>query len=131
MRGLRLFVRPFEAPDNDSVRAFLEKSGESPAISGPERVALVGKLLGDLVAYLALYDTGDALRIDEIVVARELRRKRIGRVMIGEAAALAGERGRKQLEVSDPRGAEAFLERVGFRDLGDRWALPVSRASRA
>ncbi len=131
MRGLRLFVRPFQAPDTDAVRAFLDLSGEPYAIAEPQRVALVGKLLGDFVAWLALHDTGDALRIDQIVVAREVRRKRIGRAMIAEAAALATELGRSRLEVSDPRGAEIFFEHVGFRDLGDRWTLAVSKASRA
>ena len=79
MRGQRLFVRPIETADRDAVRAFLEAHGE--ADSAPP-AGLIGKLVGNLVAVLAMEVTPEAIRVDDLVVARELRRKQIGRVML-------------------------------------------------
>ena len=110
MRGQRLFVRPIEPGDDDAVRAFL--GGPEPPRSG-----LVGKLVGNLVAVLSMEVTPDAIRVDDLVVAQELRRKRIGRVMLNELADLASKMEREWLVVDLDRertDAREFLLRVGF-----------------
>jgi ribosomal protein S18 acetylase RimI-like enzyme len=118
MRGQRLFVRAIEASDHDLVRTFLVKEGRRnvPACG------LLGKLVGELVAVVAMQITPDTVRIDDIVVKRELRRKRIGRVMLDELEQIAIRIERQRLIVEDSvKDAAGFLERIGFRREGAQW----------
>jgi N-acetylglutamate synthase-like GNAT family acetyltransferase len=114
-RGQRLFVRPIEAADSDAVRAFLAAHAGGAAV--PE-TGLVGKLVGNLVAVLAMEVTPDAIRIDDLIVAPELRRKQIGRVMLAELADLAAKMERNWLVVERGDSRE-FLQRVGFVEAQD------------
>ena len=112
MRGQKLFVRPIESGDAEAIRAFLEANGspgDAPACG------LLAKLVGDLAGVMAMEIAGDGLRVTNVVVARELRRKRIGRFLFDEAARLAEKMDRDRLIVGDDRGAGEFLRRVGFR----------------
>jgi ribosomal protein S18 acetylase RimI-like enzyme len=111
VRGQRLFVRPIESGDAEAIRRFLE-ANEAPG--DPPACGLLGKLVGDLVAVMAMEIADGALRVENIVVARDLRRKRIGRFLLDEAARLAQKIDRDRLVVDDARGAEEFLRRVGF-----------------
>ena len=111
MRGQRLFVRPIESGDAGAIRAFLDANsspGDAPAWG------LLAKLVGDLVGVLAMEIADDGLHVENVVVARELRRKRIGRFLIDEAARLAEKMDRDQLVVVNEHGAGEFLRRVGF-----------------
>ena len=123
MRGLRLYVRPIDSADTPAVSAFLARQlagrTEAPAWG------LLGKLLGDIVAVVALQITDDALRIDDIVVAHDLRRKRIGRAMLREVEQLAAKFERNRVVVDDAGGAQEFFRRVGFVSEGDRWIRNV------
>jgi GNAT superfamily N-acetyltransferase len=110
VKGQKLFVRPIEATDADAVRVFAAQHGGSPDI----RSGLLGKLVGELVSVLAMDVEGDAVRVVDLVVAEELRRKRIGRVMLNELAALAAKLERNWL-IADVKHAE-FLRRVGFTE---------------
>ena len=110
LRGQRLFVRPIEALDRESVEAFLQTHGDGRNM--PE-TGLIGKLVGELVAVLAMDVTADAIRIDDLIVARDMRRKQIGRVMLRELAELAVKLERDWLVAERGEGRE-FLERVGF-----------------
>ena len=113
MRGQRLFIRPIDSGDADAVRRFFAanaKEGEPPSLG------LIGKLVGDLVAVLAMEITSDAIRIDDVFVARELRRKRIGRFMIDELAKLAKKMDRDRIVVEAPAAAREFFRRIGFED---------------
>lgn len=112
MRGQKLFIRPIDASDHDAIRAFFDR--HAPAAAVPA-IGLVGKLVGNLVAVLAMSLTSDALRVDSLVVAEELRRKRIGRLMMDEAARMAGKLEKGWVECEGERG---FLERVGFAEEG-------------
>lgn len=118
MRGLRLFVRPVEPSDRDALAAFYEKEGQPAAIPA---CGLLGKLLGEIVATVAFEVTADALRIDDLFVARELRRKWIGRVMLRELEQLALKLERPILVVDDDRGVAEFFRRVGFVSEGKQW----------
>ena len=111
MRGQRLFVRPIETGDSDAIRAFLTANG---SLSQAPACGLLAKLVGDLVGVMAMEIADDGLRVDDIVVARELRRKRIGRFLLDEAERLARKIDRDRLIVSDARDAEEFLRRAGF-----------------
>ncbi len=131
MRGLRLYVRPIDAADASAVSAFLARHrgrgrgrAEAAAPSVPAW-GLLGKLLGDIVAVVALEITDDALRVDDIVVADGLRRKRIGRVMLREVEQLAAKFERRRVVVDDAGEASEFFRRVGFENEGDRWTKSV------
>lgn len=118
MRGLRLFVRPLEPSDRDELLAFFDKEQHPAAIPA---CGLLGKLLGEVVATLAFEVTADAIRIDDLLVTRDLRRKWIGRVMLRELEQLALKLERPILVVEDDRGAAEFFRRVGFVSEGRRW----------
>lgn len=119
MKGLRLYVRPIEATDHDALGAFL-------GTATPPAWGLLGKLLGDLVAVVELEITGDALRVNDIFVSRELRKKRIGRAMMREVEQLAAKLEQRRIIVDDARGAQEFFRRVGFENEGDRWIRVVA-----
>lgn len=108
MKGQKLFVRPIEAADAGAIRAFAEQHGGAAKIDS----GLVGKLVGDLAAVLSMEVETNSVRLLDLVVAEELRRKRIGRVMLNELAALAAKLERAWL-VADVAHA-GFLRRVGF-----------------
>ena len=124
MRGLRLFVRPIETADHSAVGAFVATHAGS-ARQTPAH-GLLGKLLGDLVAVVAIDLTPDAIRVDGILVAPELRKKRIGRVMMREVEELAAKMDRNRVIVEDARGADEFFRHVGFRSEGERWVRDVA-----
>jgi N-acetylglutamate synthase-like GNAT family acetyltransferase len=123
LRGLRLFVRPIDASDRTEVSAFLEGQTTAPHIPA---WGLLGKLLGDIVAVVALELTDDAVRVEDIVVTRELRKKWIGRVMMREVEQLAAKMDRRRIIVEDARDAQEFFRRVGFQSEGERWVRVVS-----
>ena len=107
MRGQKLFVRPIENGDSDSIRAFLKSNGGRIAQT---ECGLVGKLVGELVA----------------VVATELRRKRIGRFMLDEVERLASKLDRKRVVVSGGAPEREFFQRTGFREDGE-WLVRMVR----
>ncbi|HEX9164158.1 MAG TPA: GNAT family N-acetyltransferase [Thermoanaerobaculia bacterium] len=131
MRGQKLFIRPIETADHEAVDRFLRE--QSVVLQVPA-CGLLGKLVGELVAVVGIAITPDAVHIDNIVVASELRRKRIGRVMLDELEQIAAKMDRARLIVSESRGDE-FFRRVGFEREGARWIRHVrfrgaERASR-
>lgn len=125
MRGLRLFVRPIESGDHKEVCAFLERNEERSTLPA---CGLLGKLLGDIVAVVSLEITGDALHIEDVLVARELRRKWIGRVMMSEVEQLAAKMDRRRIVVDDARDAAEFFRRTGFEREGERWVRVVPQS---
>lgn len=124
VRGLRLYVRPIDSADSSAVTAFYGRN--SPGEPAPPAWGLLGKLLGDIVAVVALEITEDALRVDGIVVARELRRKWIGRAMMREVEQLAAKFERQRVIVEDAGEAHEFFRRVGFENEGSQWVRVVS-----
>jgi N-acetylglutamate synthase-like GNAT family acetyltransferase len=109
------------------VSAFLDgQEGRQDRPSATPAWGLLGKLLGDIVAVVALELTDDAVRIEDIVVTRELRKKWIGRVMMGEVEQLAAKMDRRRIIVEDARDAQEFFRRVGFQSEGERWVRVVS-----
>jgi ribosomal protein S18 acetylase RimI-like enzyme len=127
VRGLRLFVRPIEAADTTDLQAFFAgKAGDSDAATRPAPACgLLGKLLGDVVAVVSLELADDALRIADVTVARELRRKWIGRVMMREVEQLAVKMDRRRIVVEHAGDAQEFFRRVGFHSEGERWVRVV------
>ena len=122
MKGQHLFVRPIDGPDHDAVAAFLQaQTGRADVPS----CGLIGKLVGELVAVVALEITPDAVRLDDIVVATPLRRKRIGRAMLREVEQLAVKMEKPRVQVDDARDAQEFFRRAGFVSRGDRWIREV------
>jgi N-acetylglutamate synthase-like GNAT family acetyltransferase len=122
VRGQRLFVRPIDPTDSEAVREFLARYSASSTVPS---TGLVGKLVGDLAAVVAIEITASAIRIDDIVVAPDLRRKRIGRFMIDEVGVLAVKMERRRLVVERPGDAGEFFRRVGFESEGAQWVRRV------
>jgi GNAT superfamily N-acetyltransferase len=125
MRGQKLFVRPIETGDAAEVREFLTTNGEVDVIPA---CGLLGKLLGRVVAVMAI-DVSDpsAIRLGGLLVDRELRRKRIGRIMMNEAELIAAKMERDWLVAEGPADAREFLRRVGFTEDGSRMVKRVQR----
>ena len=69
--------------------------------------------------------TDDAILLHDVVVARELRRKWIGRAMMRELEHLAARLDRNRVIVEDAGEAQEFLRRVGFRSEGETWVRVV------
>lgn len=129
LKGQKLFVRPIESADKVAVSRFLGRE------DGYTASGLLGKLVGDLVAVVEIHLTADAIQIDNVVVARDLRCKRIGRFMLDEVEQLAAKMDRSRLIVGEPAGAHEFFMRTGFQREGARWiryvrSQDVERASR-
>jgi GNAT superfamily N-acetyltransferase len=125
MRGQRLFVRPIEPGDTAEVRAFLRAHSNYDAVP---KCGLIGKLVGRLVAVLAIdLTTAGAVRIDELIVALEMRRKGVGRVMLAELETLTTKMERDWLIVERAEGGRDFLLRVGFVEDGLRMVRRVAR----
>jgi ribosomal protein S18 acetylase RimI-like enzyme len=99
-----------------------------PTANPTPACGLLGKLLGDIVAVVSLEITGDALHIEDVLVARELRRKWIGRVMMREVEQLAAKMDRRRIVVDDARDAAEFFRRTGFEREGERWVRVVSQS---
>jgi N-acetylglutamate synthase-like GNAT family acetyltransferase len=119
MKGQRLFVRPIEEGDTVPIREFHEAHGCPHAV--PES-GLVGKLVGDLVAVLGIsLETPATVRIDSLVVAAELRRKRIGRFMLEELAQLARKMERDRIVAGEASAPAEFLRKLGFIAEGTQW----------
>ncbi len=120
-------MRPIEPSDRDAVNAFLTRQLDAPgaATTTVPGYGLLGKLLGDIVAVVAIDIADDAVRIADVIVARELRRKWIGRVMMRELEQFASKMDRRRLVVDDARDAHEFVRRVGFESEGERWVRLV------
>ena len=112
-----------ETADAIAVEAFL--AAESPGTPVP-KAALLGKLVGDLVAVLSLEVTAEAVLIRHLVVATELRKKRIGRFMIEESYALAAKFDLPWLIFGGDAPPE-FLRRVGFAERNRQMVRSVVR----
>jgi GNAT superfamily N-acetyltransferase len=118
VRGQRLFIRPLDPQDLDAVRDFLARHGH---VAGTPASGAIGKLVGELVAVAMTSDAGDAIRLDDLFVAPELRKKRIARFMVDELVNIAGTLNRERLIVEEPGDAAKFLEKVGFVQQGSQW----------
>jgi N-acetylglutamate synthase-like GNAT family acetyltransferase len=123
MRGQRLFVRAIEAEDHDQIRRFLTSHRGRPEVPA---CGLLGKLAGELVAILGMQITPDAVQITDIVVAKDFRRKRIGRVLLMELEHIAAKIDRRRLVVEGQSEAPGFLSKVGFEQAGTQWIRRLS-----
>ena len=123
MKGQRLFVRTAGPSDLEELQSFyrieLSEHGSSSGTSPLElhedlTHSIVGKLVGDLVAHFRFTRAGDSLILRSMYVARLLRRKRIGRLMISELARLAGRDGAVRIIAPAGCDADRFLRSCGF-----------------
>ena len=122
MKGQRLFLRPIEAADAPALEIFLASASPDSAIPA---CGLLARIVGDLVAVIALdLDGDDSVSITDIVVAPALRRKRIGRAIVEEAAQMARKLERSML-VAPHCDASEFFRRIGFEKSGSIWIRRV------
>jgi GNAT superfamily N-acetyltransferase len=87
MKGQKLFVRTVISADVPDLSRFYEKEGATPP--DLQSGGILAKLVGGIVAHASWVTAGDQLRLDHFYVARELRRKRIGRGLLSEIEKLA------------------------------------------
>ena len=108
-RGLKLFVRPITNGDIADLSRLTGTEMVSP-LNG-----LLGRLLGDTVSFLTFDPMGDGeIRIDEIFVAPDLRKKRVGRVLIGELEDVARRLHCNTITVNPACRATEFFVKMGF-----------------
>ena len=69
------------------------------------------------------------MRVDCIVVADGLRRKRIGRAMLRELETVAAKLERPKIVINEARDAGEFFRRVGFHSEGETWVKFVGSQS--
>jgi N-acetylglutamate synthase-like GNAT family acetyltransferase len=118
MKGQKLFVRAIEEADHEAVRNFLVREERTPEVPA---CGLLGKLVGDIVGVVAMQITADAVQIDDIVVARDVRKKRIGRFLVEELGQIASKIDRPRLVTREAAEADEFFRRIGFEREGSRW----------
>ncbi|MCM2314761.1 MAG: GNAT family N-acetyltransferase [Thermoanaerobaculia bacterium] len=89
-------------------------AGEPPLGDLGSEDGLVGRLAGSTVAYLAWRQTPAAMEITRVLVAPELRRLGIGRMLLGEAGAIAAAGGSAELRVAQDCKLARYFEASGF-----------------
>lgn len=120
LKGQYLFVRPAGEGDEASLRALYEADGASLPEPLIAPLALLGKLAGTVVGHIVAAPDSSDLRITHFYVARELRRKRIGRGMLDRLDELAG-RMQYTLMIADLDSAcGGFLAKEGFSESAGR-----------
>lgn len=107
-RGQKLFVRPITNGDITDLRRL---TGTEMALP-PD--GLIGRLVGDTVSFLAFAVSGGELSINEIFVAPDLRKKRVGRVLIGELEVVARQLNCNTITVNPACRATEFFVKMGF-----------------
>lgn len=110
MKGLRLFVRLAAADDAGAIGELLA----APYAIDPSAVDFVGRLIGDTVAVARTRRNDQTLAIEQIFVAPELRRKRVGTVLLSEIASWAAAHGVTQLVAAADTLPPRLAERAGF-----------------
>lgn len=116
LRGQQLFVRPIEPGDSEALRGFFAAHA---SYASPPEFGLIGKVVGELVAVMAIDVSAPGnVRIDRLVVAPAYRRKRVGRGMLHEVEMLARKLERDWLVVDPAVEGREFLRKSGFIDRG-------------
>ena len=123
MKGQKLFVRPATKADYPSVRKFLESHYITRDELAPDQ--LIGFLVGTLAAVAGVSVSASQAEIEYLVVLPDLRKKRIGRVMIGELADLARQRGASRLVLRKRTPFDEAFRRLGFLEDGDALVLSL------
>lgn len=118
-------MRPIEPADLDAIGEFFARHGRPDAVPAQ---GLLGKVVGELVTVVTFALQGEELRIEELVVADDLRRKRIGRYMLGQTEELGATLQARRLVIESADSDSAgFLRRVGFDQEGVRWVRSIVR----
>ena len=125
MKGQTLFIRPIQTSDLEGVRDFLLRHGDGSAEIGD---GLLGKLVGDLAAVLTFRLAGQDMEVLQLVVRKDLRRKRIGRLMLDELERLAASSSRTLLRVRIVEDTRGFFQKSRFVEEGDFMVRKVIRA---
>lgn len=120
MKGQKLFVRPISVEDRPRLDEFYRKEAFAPEDHELGRDGLIGFLVGEVAAHMSFEVIGHEMEIGHIWVARELRRKRVARVMLDEARGLARKLGLNRLAVRKSPLTDEPLRRLGFVPSGDR-----------
>lgn len=124
MKGQTLFVRAVVPEDSASLGQFCE--GNSEALELRPGPALIGKLVGELVAHLSYTVLDDErIRLDWLLVAAPMRRKQVGRGMITELEAVARTLGARTIELRRQCQADEFFRKLGFVLRDDVLRKPV------
>lgn len=111
MKGQKLHIRPLVEGDEADLR---QLAGDAAAdLFRRTRRGLAGRLVGDLVAFAVTSVEDDRLILHELFVRPDLRRKRIGTLIVG-AVVESGGPGRIVAPLD--AHAAAFLRHSGFEE---------------
>lgn len=114
MKGQRLFVRPMESGDRETLEALHAAAGAPPFGDLGGEDGLVGRLAGNTVAYLVWRPEPAAMVITRFFVAADLRRLGIGRMLLAQAGAIAAAGGAAELRVAQDCKLARYFEASGF-----------------
>ena len=123
MKGQRLFVRPATDSDHATVRKFLENHGVKTDELAHDQ--LIGFLVGTLAAVAGISFSPSGAEIEYLVVLPDLRKKRIGGVMMGELADFARQRGASRLVLRKRTPFDEAFRRLGFLETGGTLVLSL------
>lgn len=120
--GQFLLVRPLVEADLPDLRRITGTTEMTLPVPG-----LLARLVGEPVGFLAYSPAGTELRIDQIFVAADLRRKRIGRGLLMETEQLARRLNCTALVVSPHCQAGEFFTQVGFEERDSLFRKTIRR----
>ncbi|HUP63987.1 MAG TPA: GNAT family N-acetyltransferase [Thermoanaerobaculia bacterium] len=116
-------MRPATKSDDTSIRKLLENHNVTTEELATEQ--LIGFLVGTPAAVAGVSFSPSEAEIQYLVVRPDLRKKRVGRVMIGELAALARQRGASRLVLRKRTPFDEAFRRLGFVESGETLVLSL------
>lgn len=125
MKGQRLFIRPVSSEDGARLDEFYRKEGSGEGAPTLGQSGLIGFLVGEIAVHLCFAISRGEMEIVHIWVARELRRKRVARVILDEAMSTATKLGLARLAVRKSPWADEPFRRLGFIPCGERLVRDV------
>lgn len=124
MKGQRLLVREADPADSAAIAELL---GSWSSRIGPTDPIWIGKLVGEVVAALAVRTAGDgSISVVLIYVAPDLRRKRIGTYLLRSVVEKLESDGNAIRVTDDGDGTRAFFLKNGFVEEGEFLARRIS-----
>jgi GNAT superfamily N-acetyltransferase len=126
VKGQKLWIRKLSPADSPEIEAFTS-SHDSPPPDHLSSQGWLARIAGQLVAVAAVEPLSDrvaTLRL--LLVAPDLRRKRVGTLLLQQIEQELGAAGFERLETAVGSPLASFLLRRGFEHHGDRLARSIS-----
>lgn len=130
MRGQKLHVRRVIPSDATALASF-HATGQFgyPLPHGSE--GILGKIVGEVVAHLLFERTGGEATIRHLLVATEMRKKRVGTLMVRELEQILSAEGVSRIGITADCPLRSFFLKQGFVESGTGTVLEKSLGMRA